>query len=677
MSPPVLQKPRFFIEPGFRFFYELLFHRIAYFCNPLMKLRLQIILLCCFCLAGGNALLAQKSITRKDTTIPVDSTKFFWFAEDQFQYGNTGSKNPLLNRLDGFQDYHPRQASLGNAGAPEKQLALPGASPDAFSRGINNFSYFGYLPLNHRFYTSEKPYTKLQYILGQKQELNVSVIHAHPFGQNCNVAFGFDRTRSTGFYRRQNTNNTSVNLNGWYRSPGRRYALMADVYWTTANVAENGGIKRDSSFEFGTQLDRQLVSVNLSDATTKQRLRGAWVKQYWSFGKTADTLSVKSDSTSLRTKIQPSWALVHTFLIRDETYQYTDGLPASGFYDIIYNDSTATNDSTYLWRAENGLWLELFNQKKHDTAVYIRPYSGKIGVRQEFGEIKNDTIYRHFSNTFIDGNFILQPGRFGWRRFVPAITVKAWYVLSGYNQGDYNASFSFVQFGKYALIADASRRHPAFLYTNYSGNHFRWENDFSSSDIASVKLQTMQIFGNDWRNFIFAEAGIYTYSHPLYFDSTYLPAQYNGSVNAVTASLHLDIGTKKFRTRTKFTWNSIPSSAPIRLPELIVRESVYGDFNLFHSALKLQAGVDATWYSAYYADAYNPNIAQFYIQNSSEIGNYVYLDPWVSIKVKPVHIFIKADHVNAGLFGRKYFTLPHYPANDFALKFGMSWVFND
>jgi hypothetical protein len=643
-----------------------------------MKFLLRILILtsCCLMTATGS-LSAQKSITKKDSTIPADSSKFFWIAEEQFDYRFSPSLNPLTNRLDGFQDYHPRQASLGNAGAPEKQLTLPNSPSDAFRRGINNFSYTGFQPENRRFYTSEKPYTRLQYILGQKQELNVSVIHGHPFGKNCNVGFGFDRTRSTGFYRRQNTNNTGVDLNGWYRSPGRRYALMADFWWNAANVAENGGIKHDSSFEFANQLDRQLVSINLSDANTKQRLRGAWVKNSWALGPVSDTISKSTDSTGLWTRILPTAALVHTFSIRDEMYQYTDGLPASGYYETIYRDSSFTNDSTYSWRAENGVWLQLYNQKKTNGVKTHRQFFGKIGGRHEFGEIKNDTIYRHFNNLFLDGQMAYEPDNNGWKKNLPSVKISGWYVLNGFDLGDYKARLSLSKQKQYGLNAEASRLHPAFLYTNYSGNHLRWQNDFSSSSIVSANVFVMKQFGTEARNFASLSAGMVNYNRPLYFDSTYLPQQYSGAVSAFTGNLVLCIGTKHFRNTTFFTWNSIPAASPVRLPEFIVRESIYGDFNLFKSALKMQAGVDATWFSAYYADGYIPNLAQFYVQNTKAIGNYIFIDPWVSIKVKPVHVFIKADHVNAGLLGRKYYLVPHYPANDFALKFGMSWVFND
>jgi hypothetical protein len=55
----------------------------------------------------------------------------------------------------------------------------------------------------------------------------------------------------------------------------------------------------------------------------------------------------------------------------------------------------------------------------------------------------------------------------------------------------------------------------------------------------------------------------------------------------------------------------------------------------------------------------------------------MYISPWLSFRVKPVRVFVKVDHVNAGLMGRKYFLLDHYPHNDLALKIGISWLFND
>lgn len=671
------------VTSGFRFLYPSL-PRHALFSQSLplflqsakMKIRLQKILTAFIpVLLCGLPLAAQKPITKKDTiTVPADSSRFFSFNESQFDYGNRAYPySPISNRLDRFQDYKPRQASTGNAGAPEKNLSLPASAEQAFRRnGANPFAYFGSAAGMRRFYTSEKPYTKILYIAGQKQLLDVSVLHAHPFGKNCNIAFAFDRTRSTGFYRRQNTNNTNVNLNGWYRSPGRRYAMLAEVWWVNNDVAENGGIARDSSFEFATQLDRQLVAINLSAAESRQRVRGAWLKQYWSLGPVKDTLSIKTDSTDFRTRIQPRWALVHTISIADEMYRYADGDPASGFYSTIYNDSTETIDSTYLWRVENGLWIEHFNPRRTEAS---RILAGRAGIRFESGEIKNDTIYSHFDNLYADLQFGFDPHH----KWLNRIFGNAWYVISGYNKGDYLAKLAWftsplTKTMRLYLNAEASQTHPAFLFSHYSGNHFRWLNDFSSPAFSSLTGGfTTQFLGGG----LLIGGGWFRYDRPVYFGSDYLPAQYAGTIDAFQARFTWDFGNKHLRSSHNVTMNLLPENVPVRLPQFVVRESFFVDYKLFKSALGIQAGIDATWFSAYYADGYNPNISQFYVQDSKEIGNYVFLDPWVSLKVRPVRIFLKAEHVNAGLFGRKYYMIPHYPANDLVIKLGISWIFND
>ncbi|CAN5917925.1 putative porin [soil metagenome] len=638
-----------------------------------MKFRTKVLYAFLVFLCGSTIYLQAQKATTDTNTFPVDSTKFFIFYEQGFPYGNAGNTIALVNTLDGFQNFRERQSNTGNAGSPQKQLTLPKPSYETFRSRPGSFNYFGYKADNRRFFDSDRPYTKIQFILGQKEELNVSVTHAHPFGKNCNIAFGFDRIRSGGFYKRQNTNNTSVNLNGWYRAPGRRYALLADLYWTATDAAENGGIADDDDFEFASQLDRKIVEVNLSNAETKQRLRGAWIKQYWSFGPVADT--IQNDSLHFRTKIYPSWAFVHTVGISDEKYIYSDRNPQEGFYANVMRDTNLTHDSTYTWKIENGFWIDRFQLQGQEN---VRNVFGKIGVRHESGEIFNDsTIYKAFANFLVDGNLNYKNagGREGWKRFIPDAELKAWWALNGYNKGDYFIQAQVGRTAKYSIVADQKRQHPDFIYSHYYGNHFLWVNDFFSSTQTDLLATGQKFFGQS--NVLGLTIGLHNYDQPLYFDEYSLPAQYSGSVKAVSGRLFLSLGTKSFKTKTDFSWNKLPASSPIRLPEFIVRESIYGNFRLFKKALQLQVGLDATWCSAFYGDAYNPNLSQFYIQNTKEIGNYVFIDPWVSIKIKPVRIFVKADHLNASMFGRKYYLIPHYPQNDFALKFGLSWVFND
>lgn len=631
-------------------------------------------------------LLAQtpvnNRIPKKDTTsVPIDSTKHYRFREEMFVAGGVIPElTPLKVRLDNFQFTGYRHLGLGNLGAPSLLLQLPGAPLDAFRRSNSSFAFFGFYDFNRFFYTSKKPYTFIRYVVGQRRASETEVLHAHNFGPNCNITFGFLRQRAEGFYNKQATNNTSVRMNGWYWAPANRYALTADFFWTGHDAQENGGIRLLSSFENAQQLDRRLVAVNLFDSETKQRERSGRVKQYFAFGTVIDTLVFRGDSLDerdtlkIKHMIRPRSAITHTLQFKDESWRFSSGTSDTAYFDTVFRDSLGTLDSTGLWRLSNTVAFELFPAWKQS----IFPFSGSVGVRHELGRLRNDTIRHDFQNIFLETAV-----RFADKNSLLLRMLEAggWLVLAGENAGDFKLSVSAadrtILLKKWVLqaSADVARTRPVYMMRHFSGNHYRWRNDFVQEGVLRTGVSAM--YGTKNFSWIQLTADFYNYSRPVYFDSTSMPAQLNGSLQAVQVSLSHLAHLKAFHWRGSLTWNKLPEAAVVRMPEFVARQSFYFDFRLFKRALQMQAGVDAEWFSGYFAQAYNPNLSQFYLQNRQEIGNYLYLDPWVSIRIKPVRVFVKADHVNAGLFGRKYYLAPSYPHNDLALRLGISWVFND
>jgi hypothetical protein len=369
--------------------------------------------------------------------------------------------------------------------------------------------------------------------------------------------------------------------------------------------------------------------------------------------------------------ITPSWGISLVSELTDEKYNYNDGFPQAGFYDVVYRDTLVTTDSTYCWRINNSVRLEKFDRYGGKSL------NGYLGIRHEAGEYFNDTIYQHFQNVYGEGSFVWSPASDS----LSNIRGIGWFVGAGTNAGDYFAqlSGSITHFkGKLrsSLKVWLSETSPAMIFQGYSGNHFRWVNTFGKTANAGWEVQA-QITSNS----IFSKIALIGHSDiatdPLYFDSTFLPQQYHGSINTGYLTLLVNIDAGWFHSASRLTnaWTS--NDSIIRIPQFIVRESVYANLGLFKRAMQLQAGVDFTWFSEFTADAYMPAVAQFYIKNSRTVGNYVYIDPWVSFRIKPVRIFVKAEHINAGLMGRKYFLLDGYPHNDFALKIGISWLFSD
>ena len=116
----------------------------------------------------------------------------------------------------------------------------------------------------------------------------------------------------------------------------------------------------------------------------------------------------------------------------------------------------------------------------------------------------------------------------------------------------------------------------------------------------------------------------------------------------------------------------------VRVPLWASKNSIYADFHLFRRALRTQVGVDVSYHTAYYADAYDPSLGLFYRQDEMKVGNYIYADVFINLQIKRASIYVKAGHLNSLLESEAhYYALPHYPDNPFGLFYGMVWQFFD
>ena len=115
----------------------------------------------------------------------------------------------------------------------------------------------------------------------------------------------------------------------------------------------------------------------------------------------------------------------------------------------------------------------------------------------------------------------------------------------------------------------------------------------------------------------------------------------------------------------------------VNIPFFVTRQTVYYGFFMFKKALYFQVGVDFLYNTAYYANAYNPVLQQFHLQNEKEIGNYPYLDFFIRIKLNRFQFSVKGTHLLAGALGYNYYLVPHYPAKNRGFALGILWHFYD
>ena len=133
---------------------------------------------------------------------------------------------------------------------------------------------------------------------------------------------------------------------------------------------------------------------------------------------------------------------------------------------------------------------------------------------------------------------------------------------------------------------------------------------------------------------------------------------------------------KKFSLyNTVMYQNVFQGNEYINIPEINTRHSIYYSDHLFKKAMYLQTGITLSYFSKYNMNAYDPVLAEFYVQNEAKLGGFPRLDLFVNAKIQQTRIFLKAEHFNSSMTGYNFYSAPNYPYRDFIIRFGIVWNF--
>ena len=118
------------------------------------------------------------------------------------------------------------------------------------------------------------------------------------------------------------------------------------------------------------------------------------------------------------------------------------------------------------------------------------------------------------------------------------------------------------------------------------------------------------------------------------------------------------------------------------MPEWLVRSTLMLTSSMFNRALFFQSGATFVFFTDYYADQYNPLIAEFVTQNNTKIGEYPRVDFFFNAKIKSSRLFVKLENINAPIehlifpdTPYDYYAAPFTPYRDLSLRVGLIWNF--
>jgi len=618
--------------------------------------------------------LADKNDTAKGKKRPLT----YSYTESMFAPGNIWAQNswqtmhPTDTLLNNFEVYNTHY-TLGNTGLPYVPVLFnAGLQPMGFYYGPDYVSYNFYADSSVRYFDTRAPYVQFYYVTDPQIHQFFQFTYAQNIGKNFTISLGFKRIRSEGDYLNQSTNMNQLTLDATYHT--KHYLAFADLIYDVHKYQQNGGI--DSALDNPNYSDRQTMPVALNNARSEMFEQSVHLQQYYFLGfKNADSL-----------KENPLFYISHSFKISGHSNVFYDNnIDDSAFFQtspLHQLHSPITYDSLRYTEINNDIsigsgkgWTNFLRWELgvRDQWVYFRNYIGAYTysstlAAEQLSYMNNyaDTIYNNLIahariyNAFDKGKILFD--------------ASGQYIFNGNQQGDEQGVIQIgikldsLRFLK--LAGFSSYQTTPFIYQLYEGNNLNWINQLDKTTTSNLAFS---YYDAKWKLGLTLQATQIT--NMVYFDSNAQPMQYHPTYMVYCAGITKDFNVYKFHWTTSEKLQYVADSIPLRLPRLVTENSIFFETWLFHHALFLRLGADFYYNTAYYGYAYMPITGQYYLENSTKLGNYLYVDPFLSFRIKTFRMFLKLENVTAGLTPENYYYALRYPMVDRTLRFGIAWDF--
>lgn len=597
-----------------------------------------------------------KVISIKRDTITVDTTlsiakdyKFNYLRKDR--YG-------LLPFANSGQTYNTLIYDFDNKGT------TPGSVAQA--------RHFNYLQVEDiKYYHLPTPVTDLYYRSAFQQGQQLDAFFTINTSERLNFSIAYKGLRSLGKYANSLTSTGNFRSAISYRTKNDKYHVRA--HWVAQDLLneENGGLTQQALEQFTSNdpqfSEREQLDVNLDN--TENILDGTrvYVNHHFNLLNRKDSLQ----DYSLR--------VGHIFNSENKFYQLTQNAPSNLFGDTFeqgdFRDRT-DQEETY-----NELFVTYKDDKlgaltfQANALFYDYGYKTAIIVDQDDDGV-NETIPNRLrgTNIAVGGGYSNTIGKLdveGTAQVNVAGEFDGFNVYGkiGYdikNQGHLSAS----------ILSNSRPANYNHLLSQSNYVNYIWHN---APNYNNVKTNTIQGTFNSkkWANVDVSATTINDYAYfGLNADSLVTSLQSSEAVNHLKITANREFTYGKFALDATVTVQNVSGAEGVlNVPDLVTRGSLYFTDRLFKKALLLQTGVTFNYFTEYNLNAYDPVLAEFFVQNSQEFGAFPLVDLFFNMKVRQTRIFIKAEHINSGFTGNDFFSAPGYPYRDFNIRFGLVWNF--
>ena len=599
----------------------------------------------------------------------------------------------LLNyyRLSIPSEVSDAYATTGNLGAEGLNLIFFDRQPmsDFFFKD----ALYHWMPAESKmkFYNTRIPMTLLSYNTGggrDNAQDRLSGVFSGNINKRAQIGALMDYLYSKGSYNNQATNDFTWGFSGSYI--GDKYEFQG--YFNHYNFLnkENGGITNDLYITDPTEVQGGSASIKTKNIPTRlnnthSRIIGSelYLNNRYKLGYYHEDRPDEGDTVPSRTYI-PVSSIIWTLKYNDNKHILNVASNENNFWENSYFSTARTHDKTSAWSLTNTVGISLlegFNKwAKAGLSAFatyrINKYiqtpdtvTGVLPLPEGITPNPYPNIAPKGTENFlwIGGQLTKQQGKILNYSATAQIGMVA--RAAGEVKLDGEVYTHIPLFGDTVTISGYGHFYnvaaPYFM-NNYISNHFIWKNDFG-------KRRSLKAGG--FIDIPFSrthlDVGVENIQNHIYFNSDCLPTQYSGNVQIISARLQQNFKFGVLNWENTITYQTSTQQSVIPLPKLAVYSNLYLLFRVA-GVLHVQIGVDCDYYTKYKSVNYQPATMSFYNQNEVECGNYPFMNAYANMKLSKARFYIMYSHVNQGLFGSNYFSMPHYPLNPRRFQFGIS-----
>jgi hypothetical protein len=612
---------------------------------------------------GGNQLNSKTTIVKLSGKTKYTDYKIISFKKDTTYIDTTLTiaKEYKYNflRKDNFE-----LLAFHNQGQTFNNLAFDFTNQNSFPIIGMNAKHFNYLSKKDiNYYKVPTPTSEILYRTGLQQGQVLETLFTLNFSERLNVGILYKGIRSLGNYRNSLSSQGNFRTVFSYQTKNNQYSIRGHIATQDLTNQENGGLTTTALDAFINDdpnfSDRGRLDVNLEGTETTLEGNRFFVEHDYKLFSTKD--SIKSNLTNLK--------FGHTFTHETKSYEFTESTlntsyfgnanVTSGFTDVVENKFI-----------NNKIFLE-FNSKY--ILGTFRVHTGLTNYNYRYSAVINSTI-NTITNPEIKGSAISFGGN--WNAKIKNFQLNTEVNLipgsgkvSGsniYSEAIFKKDSLFTFKGSVSLNSKSPNFNTVLYQSAY--DEYNWQNN------SFKNINTRNIAFGVQSNWINANASITNIENYTYFDDTSKPQQSGENVTYLKVKANNEFKFGKFALNNTILFQQVSSGQDVfRVPNLVTRNTLYySDFFFEKKPLFLQTGITFKYFSKYKANAFNPLLNEFTIQNSTEIG-YPTFDVFINAQIRRTRIYLKADNLSSMFLKKNYFSAPNYPYRDFVIRFGLVW----